>query len=399
MAERLFANVHPELLIWARETSGLSLEKAAKKLGMRPERLAQIEAGQLKPTVRQLREAARVYKRPLAAFFLRSAPPAPPSVHDFRRAAGEQIEEPSPALLLELRRARRRRAVALELLSELEQQALRFDLWTDMSEPPEEVAARARAWLGVTSEQQASWTGEYDGLNGWIAALEARGILVFQTGDVGLSEMRGFSLADQVLPAVVLNGKDRPKARIFTLMHEFTHLMLNMAGVCDPLRSSWRTNSPDARVETYCNRVAGAVLVPRAELTRLDDVRSVGAPIEWNDAQIRSMADRFAVSREVVLLRLRALDLASQDFVSSKFAEYRREYAAKASQPQSGTGFPPVYRLAVRDNGKRFTRLVLEALERDRITLADVTDYLGVRLKHLERIADAVRATNVEEPV
>jgi len=223
--------------------------------------------------------------------------------------------------------------------------------------------------------------------------------LVFQTGDVSLSEMRGFSLAESLFPVVVLNGKDRPKARVFTLMHEFAHLMLNMAGLCDPLRSNWRGNTSDARVEAFCNRVAGAILVPANELRDLGALSGVRQPVEWDESAVREMAERFAVSREVVLLRLRSLDLASDEYVASKLAEYRREYAAKAAAPRASRGFVPVYRMAVRDNGRRYTRLVLEALERERITLADVSDYLGVRIKHLENIADAVRIPSVEEPV
>ena len=51
---------------------------------------------------------------------------------------------------------------------------------------------------------------------------------------------------------------------------------------------------------------------------------------------------------------------------------------------------PPPFRVVLRDNGRQYTRLVLEALHREQITLAEVSDYLGVRIKHLEKIAGAV---------
>ena len=37
---RVRAVINPELLVWARETSGLSREAAAKKIGVKPDRLA-----------------------------------------------------------------------------------------------------------------------------------------------------------------------------------------------------------------------------------------------------------------------------------------------------------------------------------------------------------------------
>ncbi len=57
---------------------------------------------------------------------------------------------------------------------------------------------------------------------------------------------------------------------------------------------------------------------------------------------------------------------------------------------------PSLFRAALRDNGREYTLLVFEALEREEITLANVSDYLGVRLKHLDKIADAAeRAATV----
>jgi transcriptional regulator with XRE-family HTH domain len=120
MPERQYASVKPELLRSARESAGYSLERAAKRIGLRArDRLAQMEAGERRPTVPQLRKAARVYKRPLAVFFLSSPPATPALPHDFRRLADQEPLGPFPELLLEMRRARRRRTVALELLEEL----------------------------------------------------------------------------------------------------------------------------------------------------------------------------------------------------------------------------------------------------------------------------------------
>lgn len=141
MAKRPFAPIKPKLLRWARDTSGLSLETAAEKVGVRPERLAQWEAGGALPSVPQLRKAAEVYKRPLALFFL-PAPPAPPDLpHDFRRLPGMEVPPLSPELLREMRRARRRRAVALELLAELDLPVPTFPLGAALREDAE-VAAR-----------------------------------------------------------------------------------------------------------------------------------------------------------------------------------------------------------------------------------------------------------------
>jgi len=104
------------------------------------------------------------------------------------------------------------------------------------NEEPDALAEAARGLLGVSVAEQSEWVGEYDALNGWIAAFERSGVLVFQTGDVSLDEMRGFSLNERVLPVIVLNAKDSQRGRVFTMMHELVHVALSRGGVCDPLR-------------------------------------------------------------------------------------------------------------------------------------------------------------------
>ncbi len=388
--QRVSEVVKPALLRWARETSGLATDEAAKKIGIKPERLAEWEDGALRPTVAQLRKAANVYRRPFAVFFLGDPPVRPVPLHDFRRLPAGTPTRLSSELLLDMRRARRRRAVALYLLTDLDRPVPEFPLRVGLDDNAEEVAAQARAWLGVPLEEQSRWAGEYEPLSGWLAVLEARGILVFQTSDVPLEEMRGFSLNERRLPVIVLNAKDAPRGRVFTLMHEFTHLMLSQGGVCDPLRVGRHARTPDERIEIFCNRVAGAILVPRDALLGDPLVARLRGPRDWSDEVLQQLADQFAVSREVVLRRLLILGRTTENFYDRRRREYLNQYQTLAARARERGGFAPLFRIAVRDNGRQYTRLVLEALDRGRITLADVSDYLGVRLKHLDDIAGAV---------
>lgn len=288
-----------------------------------------------------------------------------------------------------MRRARRRRAVALELLGDLERPVTTLPLRASLDDNPDEVGARGREWLGVSLAQQACWQGQYEVLNNWIAAFESRGFLVFQTSDVDLDEMRGFSLSERQSPAIVLNVKDQPRARVFTLMHEFAHVMLDTGGVCDPQRVGRRAHNADERVEVFCNHVAGALLVPSDAL--LADPRVIGHRGRiWPEANISALSDAFAVSREVILRRLLILGRTNEAFYELKRRQYLEQYARLAARAREQEGYAPVFRIALRDNGRPYTRLVLEAFEREQITAADVSDYLGVRLKHLDLIAGAL---------
>ena len=84
--------VNPAVLIWARETAGLTLDEAATKLftdGVNAtalEKLVAMEDGEKEPTRTQLAKFAGVYKRPLLTFYLAEPPRAGRRGQDFRQS-------------------------------------------------------------------------------------------------------------------------------------------------------------------------------------------------------------------------------------------------------------------------------------------------------------------------
>jgi len=140
----------------------------------------------------------------------------------------------SPELLLEIRKVRRRRRLALELYEALDEDPPAFGISLDVDRysDPEQVGQQVRRALGIEYVTQVRWQGNYgyEALGNWRAAVERRGIFVFQARGVAVDEVRGFSIEDRPLPAIVLNTDDSPKGRLFTLLHELTHLLLREGG-------------------------------------------------------------------------------------------------------------------------------------------------------------------------
>jgi Zn-dependent peptidase ImmA (M78 family)/DNA-binding XRE family transcriptional regulator len=381
---RVEALVNPALLAWARAEAGLDPETAARKAAVRVERLQAWEQGDDRPTVNQVRTLARIYKRPVAVFYLPEPPPPSKRPRDFRRLPGDVAGTESAELRYEIRRAGVRRAIALELLAEEGEEPRSFGAQAELDDDPERVGEALRRVLNVSPSDQRSWRDPYDSFNGWRAAIEDAGALVLQMTDVELEEARGFSLADIPLPVVVANIKDAPVGRVFTLLHEFAHLALRQDGVCDLDDVSAR-GAAALRIERFCNAVAGAALVPSKALLGQQLVRAhVG--VEWTSQELRSLAAGFGVSREVVLRRLRDLGLTSDAFYGEKREEFLEEYAE--ARARRGGGFAPPHQVALASVGPAFAGLVLSSYSHGHITASDVSDYLGVRLKHLPRIQE-----------
>jgi Zn-dependent peptidase ImmA (M78 family) len=386
MATSLAVPINPELLVWARETAGYPLEAAAKKLAIKPEKLSEIETEGIAPSFALLKKAADVYKRPLAIFFLARAPERPPEVHDFRLQPGVMRRPYAPRLNNELRQARLRRDDALELAQALEEPVPAFTHQATADEAPEAVAARVRALLGITLEQQHGFRRTDEALKAWKAAVEAQSTLVFETSRITSEEMRGVSLPADVLPIIILNGGEAHAGRLFTLLHEFTHLLLRQGGVCD--LAPVDDGSPDARIEAFCNAVAGNVLVPAdALLAELPHQRNHA----WDMAELEILASRFSVSRIVILRRLLTLRRtmeAHYRIMDQRLQEENRRLAERKKKESAGG--PPPSVMAVRNLGRPYIKLVLTAYSRERIDLSTVSDYLGVKIRHLPRIESLV---------
>lgn len=373
------AHANPKMLEWGRSHSGLSLEQAAKKIGVRPFTLTSWESGAVKPTIPQLRRVAAAYKRPMAAFYLPAVPRHFTVVKDHRRLPGEAAMPYSPALLLAFRAATYRRDIVLSLDPDAEHSPLVGG--HSITERPEDLAAQVREVLGVSLDEQRSWDDHYAALNGWKNALEALGVLVFHFIDVNVHEVRGFSLSEPVLPVIGLNGGDSVNGRIFTLIHETGHLLLGDGGSCD-LGDYTEVSNPLVPVEVFCNAFAGALLVPRSALLEEATVRGATTATEWSQSDLDRLARRFRISREVVLRRLLAIGRTDEHF----YGAWREAALTLPTRDKGSTGRPSVAVMTVRDVGKPFARLVLDAYHADSITGSDVSEYLGVRLKHLPRI-------------
>src|ERR1019366_468873 len=105
----------------------------------------------------------------------------------------------------------------LELMEDMDESPPAFQANATNREGVEQVANRLRAALGVSVAAQSSWRGDHEAFKQWRLLLERAGILTLQATDIQLKEARGFSISLKPLPVVVVNIKDAPRGRIFTL--------------------------------------------------------------------------------------------------------------------------------------------------------------------------------------
>jgi len=252
------------------------------------------------------------------------------------------------------------------------------------NEDDEVVGQRVRELLGITWEAQLNWPVQpphYFALNAWRSAVERQGILVFQTGDVELQEMRGTSIPHGPLPVILVNNNDAPLGRIFTLVHEFIHIVLTNGGHRTSAMEGQRFPE-DQLLERVSNRFGAATLMPRREF--LAEASNYPDALIGDDNGLRRLANRIKVSPEAILRRLLSLHRVS----ASLYRQKRRDWQQRPwYSPPSTAGGPSIEVRRVAEIGRPFVALVLEGYQRNAVSSSDVAEYLGVQLKYVDRIA------------
>ncbi len=392
-----YAHINHKLLVWARESAGYRIKEAAKKIGTPAHRLISWEKGELGPTLIQLRKVADVYKRPSAIFYLKTPPEDIRIPHDFRRYPTEPERTISPYLKFEIRQAHHRRNIALQLSDYINETPSTIIKSATLDSEIETIALRLRKLLDVSLEKQFAWNkpDHSDALNYWIDAMESVGILVFQTANPPRMpkeykyEICGFCIKEKEFPAIVVNRNDWKNRRIFTLMHEMAHLMLDTESMCD-LKEYEDYLSDDQKVEIFCNEFAASVLVPKNSFLNEPLVLS---QTQWEDNDIKQLSDKYSVSREVIVRRLLSFKRVTDDFYLKKRDEYikiaRQRKKDKQKNQKKGDGERYHFKI-IRTTSRHFQSIVLSAYYHEEITSSDLSEYVGVDIKHLDKIEKRV---------
>lgn len=369
------AHAKPEVMRWARESIGYSQSEAADLIGVRLWKLAAVEEGVEYLTIREAERAADAYERPVAALFLPAPPDEEPPEAQFRRLPGSPPLPWPPAMRLLARRIRERQDAATELYDVLDEQPPWHEQRSKLriSEDLSEAATRARTALGVTFEQQKSWLDPrgYRPLRAWVDAVEALGILVMQDGSMEVEDMRGFASVHDDAPAIVMNIKDDPRARVFTLVHELGHLLLMASG---------RETGPET--EGWCNDFAGEVLMPRREFAVEFKHNYASDPLE----RVHRLALRFGVTPMAAAVRVARYELvAPMEAEELVAAVHSRWDPAEDVLERTGGNY---YWNEIGRLGPGFIRLVFTALESQAVTYPAASGLLGVKVSNFDNLRE-----------
>jgi Zn-dependent peptidase ImmA (M78 family) len=352
----------PEVLRWAADQAGESLESLVRALVKRERDQERLVRGELTPP--QAEKLAKLTGVPFGLLFLPSPPTiARPPIPDLR-----QTLDPAPLSrdFLEVwDDVSRKQLWYRDRLIELGATPLPFvGRFKDAaSRKPDIIARDMTAVMGLTAQIRATARSADEYFTAVADRAEAAGVLVMKSGIVksntrrplSVKEFRGFAIVDSMAPTVFVNGRDAIVANVFTLVHELAHVWLGESGVSDLATRAAKG------VERVCNQVAAEVLVPKQEFLA-----------QWRvQTDLGQIARLFRVSKLVIARRALDFDLIDADAYEA--------VASATNQPARAGGGGSAYRTIPARNSKRLTLALVSSALSGETLLREAASLLAVR--------------------
>jgi Zn-dependent peptidase ImmA (M78 family)/transcriptional regulator with XRE-family HTH domain len=375
-------NINIDRIIWCCKFQRISTEDLALNVGVAQGTIDKLIKREGTISYNQLKKIADYFNRGVL-FFLEDSPVIESQVFSpaFRTISNQKVELDGGTKAV-IERAEKQRDIYVSLVEEEDVPPPAFS-HPVISKNPVHAAGQARIWLGL---------GERNDFSSFRAAVENKGILVFLTnGYKGKwqipksNPILGFSIYDEQYPLIVVKKARQESRQSFTLMHELSHIIIHHASIIDD-ENDFTSHSG---VERTANVFAANLLVPSTFLNQID-LKKKPSRADLFDEWLRIYRQRWGVSTDVLLLRL----ITAQRVTQTEYDEYR-SWVLSTSKDEDSTG-TRMYRHREPHNifGEKYVRSVLDALDREKITINKASKFLdGLKLSDIRKL-ESYRASH-----
>ncbi|WP_439856196.1 ImmA/IrrE family metallo-endopeptidase [Pseudomonas yamanorum] len=361
------ALINPEILRWARSRARISAGTLAKSIGTAEDNVLAWEDGAKRPSFNQAMNYAHHTHIPFGYLYLAKPPVEDLPLPDLRTVNGR---EPSYSLALRdtIRWAMERQDWYRSWLTSQGYEKNEVVGILSINDGIPAVVVSMREKLGIPEMPKRGTFDDY--FTKLVQSIENIGILVMRNSIVNnntsrplsVDEFRGFAMSDALAPVIFVNTADCPEARLFTLIHELTHIWIGKSGVSD---AEPQTHN---REEIFCNAVAAELLAPEREF------RIAWKHFEdWKD-NLPFITRTFHVSEWVIARRALTLGFISQadysNFIGNKIA---------AHKARNKDGVPPYSRLQTGRISKTLAKAVASEALSGRMLFRDASRLMGIK--------------------
>lgn len=378
MGAKNFAYINYEMLKWAREQTPIELEDIPIRIkDMKSEQVEKWEKGIEKPSITEAKKLANLYDIPFAALYLTDLPKKDNTTYIDRRTYKDSLDVGiSYELWKEINRLKSCRESAIELL-EINEYKNVFDEF-DTSDGLEEIVMNIRKIFNIETPFRNKSAYNNQAFNFFRNIIEKKGVMVLQIEGISINEIRGISLNYTILPIIAVNKSDSDRAKVFTLFHELSHLIRRTSNLC-----LIDFNDREDEEEKICNSLAANILIPKEVL----DYNIKNIDLE-DDKEIERIADKYAVSKFVIIKRLYDLNKISFALYKSKYNTYLNNFneIKEIKRKQGQKIIVTQDKKLISSSGKLYPKIILDAYYDGKISFGEVCNTLNIHARYIENV-------------
>ena len=385
-AHNTTVHLNPDVFRWAIMGAGWNAEELSEKTGIRLESIRGWEKDNAPMRIAELKKIAKAIKRPISILLL-PEPPDEKELPNYRKISGSEPIRPSKKMLDVIRHARYVRSNANELLQMRSESTQPRIAYKSLQDDPEEAAESERTELGVNLAKNPEESMEEFAQRVYLdlkEKIESLNIFVLQMA-MKIDESRGFSLSDDRYPKIIMiNSKEKSRPKIFTLLHEYAHILLREDGIC-PVDSddTDQIQRNEMKVERWCNNFAGAFIMPKnAMLAELNNM-----PDHKPEQIVASLTRKFCASKKATTVRI--LNLLGSGTRHKEYTKYNKTLQTTFTAQTGGSGRSKgrnMVKECINHNGVRYVRLVVDSRDKGLVTTYDMVRYLDLNTKYFEKL-------------
>jgi Zn-dependent peptidase ImmA (M78 family) len=373
-----------------RERKGVSYEFVVLKTKLKQEKLKAWEdcSKVTLPTINQAKTLAKCYHIPFAGLYMRpediNIKPLPKAKN--MRTLFEESNFDESSLNLAIIDLLNVRDFLIDTKKKLKEPIDDFKI-SYRKNDVSNLANTIRTYFNIQIETQLSTSSKRKFYLYVRKQIEAKGIMIHCFTGVDIRCARGVSIFFNRIPIIGVNNEDRYPAKTFTIIHELVHLLRRESTYCNDFYDTFTKNSE----EVFCNAVAGEFLVPEEYLATNKKILDYKDNLK--DTDVENLANRFSVSREVIIRRLLDLGYITQKNYEERNLRYKMEYVQEKSQQREerkengSRGIPRnIPRETIDKNSENLYKTLYRGYNRGLFDKQDIARYLEVKQKHIDKV-------------
>lgn len=240
----------------------------------------------------------------------------------------------------------------------------------------DQIASQIRSSFEWNEETKKRFDNKWENVfKWWREKIENLGVFCFES-KLESKEIRGASLWLGSFPFILVNYQDSFAGKIFTLLHEYIHLLYEKEGIMCDFRGVKKGKNP----EPFTNRLVARILLTKRELeNRLSSLNLFQYKEWWSDKELDKIRKPFFVSRDVIAIMLQEIGLAPPNFYELKIKEWEnkgiwRKWGKKPTKKEQ----------KLKELGNSFARLLVYGYRKPYFPLFEISTILNMKVEKAE---------------